>query len=74
MPIKLLSEYFNPLLVEISPFETPNSLQEKLQILRKENFHFDLKETQTGRTLGEDEIIIDNREYFVIFTLLPSGV
>lgn len=74
MPIKILSEYSAPAIVEISPTETTATLQGKLQLLINDNFAFDLKETQTGRTLDEDEIIVDNREYFAILTRLPSGI
>lgn len=70
--IKLLTEYFPTTLLEISDAETTESLQQKLQARLKENFVFDILETQTGRLLPRDEILIDEREYFAVVQRFPN--
>lgn len=72
--IKVLSAFFSPSLMAISPGETTDSFNEKLMQSLQQNFQIEIQETSTGRTLPRDEILLDQREYYVNFTRLPSGI
>jgi len=47
------------------PGMTPASLNQTLQNTWGFNFNSDLQETQTGRVLSQDEILLDDREYYL---------
>jgi len=51
----------------ISDHETPNSLIDRLMLSAQINFSASIQETQTGRFLAPDEIMLDNREYYISF-------
>jgi hypothetical protein len=72
--IKILSAYFHTTLLQISPLDTPLTLQDRLQALAQDNYTFDLMECQTGRVLPPDEVLIDHREYYAVFTNLPTEI
>jgi hypothetical protein len=62
--IRLLTP-FSSYTVKIDPNETPKSLHDKIEVFLNTNFTYTLQETQTGRILPEDEVLIDEREYYL---------
>lgn len=69
--IKIISDLHPPRLFEISPADTTQTLQDKLISAAGESFEISLIETSNSRTLPRDEILIDNREYFIEYLRLP---
>lgn len=57
---------------EIEPGETPYSIRQSLQNCWGINFTSSIQEMTTGRVLPDDEIIVDNREYFINFDSTPN--
>ncbi len=49
----------------ISDHETPKTLVDRLMVFFCLNFSASIQETQTGRFLQPDEIMIDGREYYI---------
>jgi len=68
--IKIISDLHPPRLFEISA-DTTQTLQDKLISAAGESFEISLIETSNSRTLPRDEILIDNREYFIEYLRLP---
>lgn len=57
---------------QIEPGETPSSVNQSLQTAWGLNFTSTLQEMKTGRELPPDEILVDNREYYLNFTSIPQ--
>jgi len=51
---------------QIDPGETPESLRQKLMKIWGLNITLDLIETSNDRHLPQDEILIDQREYYMV--------
>jgi hypothetical protein len=52
---------------EISPGDTPTTVRNCLMTAWGLNFTSHIQETKTGRYLGDDEPLIDDREYYISF-------
>jgi hypothetical protein len=57
---------------QIEPGETPETIRQSLQSCWGLHFTSAIQEMKTGRTLPPDEIIVDNREYWINFTSIPT--
>jgi hypothetical protein len=70
--IKLLFPDAPPALLDLSPGDTTDSINQRWATALGTSFEISIQETITGRFLPRDEPIFDNREYYVSFTRLPS--
>lgn len=69
--IKLISDIHPYSLLEIGSSETTATLQQKLIAATAQSFEIELIETSNNRVLPRDEILIDQREYFINYLRLP---
>lgn len=52
---------------DISPGETPASIRQSLMTAWGINFISQIQEMKTGRFLHDDETLVDDREYYIVF-------
>ncbi len=57
---------------QIEPGETPATIVQSLSQCWGINFTAIVQEMTTGRALPPDEIIVDNREYYINFSTTPN--
>lgn len=69
--IKVISDLHPPSLLDLQPGDTTVTIEQRLQITTGQNFTIQLIETSNNRVLPRDEILMDEREYFVNYLTLP---